>query len=135
MWVLVILESRIFFISQKIIKKKKRKKVKLLSRVQLFATPWMVAFQAPLSMKFSKQEYRSGLPFPSSENLPNPGIEPGSPTLWADALPSEPSGKPQSFFFFPWKCCYSKILLKVLELLNRFKLSCIFNGTHFCSIF
>ena len=65
-------------------------KVKSLSRVQLFATPWTVAYQAPPSMEFSRQECWSGLPFLSPEDLPNPGIEPGSPALRADALPSEP---------------------------------------------
>ena len=65
-------------------------KVKSLSRVQVFATPWTVAHQAPPSMKFSRQEYWSGLPFPSPGDLPNPGIEPLSPTFQADALPSEP---------------------------------------------
>ena len=65
-------------------------KVKLLSCVQLFATPWTVAYQAPLSVGFSRQEYWSGLPFPFSGDLPDPGIEPGSPALQADALPSEP---------------------------------------------
>ena len=68
-------------------------KVKSLSRVQLFATPWTVAYQAPPSMGFSRQEYWSGLPFPSPGDLLNPGIEPGSPALQADALPSEPQGK------------------------------------------
>ena len=72
--------------------KKERKKVKLLSRVQLFVTPWTVAYHTPLSMGFSRQEYWSGLPFPSSEDLPNPGMEPGSLALQADALPSEPPG-------------------------------------------
>ena len=67
-------------------------KVKLLSRVQPFATPWTVAYQAPPSMGFSRQECWSGLPFPSPGDLPNPGIEPGSPALQADALPSEPPG-------------------------------------------
>ena len=62
----------------------------LLSCVQLFATPWTVAYLAPLSMGFSRQEYWSGLPFPSPGDLPNPGIEPGSPALQTDALPSEP---------------------------------------------
>ena len=65
-------------------------KVKSLSRVRLFATPWTVAHQAPPSMGFSRQEYWSGLPFPSPEDLPNPGIEPGSLPLQADALTSEP---------------------------------------------
>ena len=67
-------------------------KVKSLSHVRLFATPWTVAYQAPLSMGFSRQEHCSGLPFPSPEDLPNPGIEPRSPALRADALTSEPAG-------------------------------------------
>ena len=69
-------------------------KENLLSRVRLFATPWTVAYQAPPSMGFSRQECWSGLPFPSPGDLPNPGIEPKSPALQADALPSEPPGKP-----------------------------------------
>ena len=68
-------------------------KVKSLSHVQLFATPWTVAYQAPPSMGFSRQEYWSGLPFPSPGDLPGPGIEPGSPTLQADFLSFEPPGK------------------------------------------
>ena len=64
--------------------------VKSLSRVQLFETPWTVAYQAPQSMEFSRQEYWSGLPFRPPGDLANPGIEPGSPALQADALPSEP---------------------------------------------
>ena len=68
-------------------------KVKLLSRIRLFVTPWTAAYQAPLSMGFSRQEYWSGLPFPSPGDLPDPGIEPGSPALQADALTSEPPGK------------------------------------------
>ena len=71
-----------------------RKKVKLLSCVKLFVTPWTVAYQAPLSMEFSRQEYWSGLPFPSPGDLPDPAIKPGFPALQADALPSEPPGKP-----------------------------------------
>ena len=69
-------------------------KVKSLSRVRLFVIPWTVADQAPPSMGFSRQECWSGLPFPSPGDLPDPGIEPGSPALQADALPSEPPGKP-----------------------------------------
>ena len=69
-------------------------KVKSLSRVQFFGTRWTVAYQAPLTMGFSRQEYWSGLPFPSLGDLPNPGIKPRSPTLQADALTSEPPGKP-----------------------------------------
>ena len=53
-------------------------KVKSLSRIRLFATPWTVAYQALRSMGFSRQEYLSGLPFPSPGELPNPGIKPGS---------------------------------------------------------
>ena len=56
-------------------------KVKSLSRVQLFVTPWTVAHQVPLTMGFPRQEYWSGLPFPSPGNFPDPGIEPGSPAL------------------------------------------------------
>ena len=67
-------------------------KVKSLSCVQLFATPWTLAHQAPSSMVFSRQEYWSGLPFPSPRDLPNPGIKPQSPALQADALPAEPPG-------------------------------------------
>ena len=57
-----------------------------------FATPWTIACQAPLSMGFSRQEYWSGLPFSSPEDLPNPGIEPKSPALQADSLPTELPG-------------------------------------------
>ena len=53
------------------------------------ATIWTAANQAPLSMEFSRQEYWSGLPFPSPGDLPNPGIKPRSPTLWADSLPGQ----------------------------------------------
>ena len=56
-------------------------KVKSLSRVQLFGTPWTVAYQALSSMGLSRQEYWSGLPLPSPGDLPNPRIEPRSPTL------------------------------------------------------
>ena len=62
----------------------------MLSGDHLFAIPWAVAYQAPPSMEFSRQEYWSGLPFHSPEDLPNPGIEPRSPTLQADTLTSEP---------------------------------------------
>ena len=69
-------------------------KVKLLSRVRLLATPWTAAYQVPPPMGFSRQEYWSGLPFPSPGDLPDPGIEPRSPALESDALTSEPPGKP-----------------------------------------
>ena len=86
--------------------------MKLLSRVQFFATPWTVACQAPPSMRFSRQECWSGLPFPSPEDPPDPGIEPGSPTLQADALLSEPPGKPS---------CFEKTYKDYLKLSLSFK--------------
>ena len=64
------------------------------SCVQLFVISWTVACKAHKSVKFSGQEHWSGLPFPSPGDLPDPGIEPGSPALQADSLPSEPPGKP-----------------------------------------
>ena len=73
---------------------KKRKKVKSLSHVRLFATPWTVAYQAPPSMGFSRQECWSGLPFLSPGDLPDPGIELWSPPLQADSLPFELQGSP-----------------------------------------
>ena len=60
----------------------------------IFATPWTVAHQAPPSMGFSRQEYWSRLPFPTPGDLPNPGMESRSPAVQADALTSEPPGKP-----------------------------------------
>ena len=86
-----------------------RSKCAMISRDRLFATPQTAARQAPLSMEFSKQEYWSGLPFPSISlpfpgDLPNPGIKPGSPTLQADSLPSEPSGKLKNI-----KCTYKNV--------------------------
>ena len=68
--------------------------MKSVSRVRFFATPWTVAYQASPSMGFSRQECSSGLPFPSPGDLPDPGIKLGSDALQADALPSEPPGKP-----------------------------------------
>ena len=80
--------------------RKVKVKVKSLSHVRLFVTPWTVACQDPPSMELSRQQYWSGLPFLSPGDLPNPGIEPGSPTLQADALLSEPPGKP--LFYMTW---------------------------------
>ena len=65
------------------------------SCVLLCVILWTVACQAALSMRFSRQEYWSGFPFPIPGDLPNPGIKPGSPALHADTLPSEPPGKPK----------------------------------------
>ena len=67
-----------------------------ISRSAMFnsVSPWTVARQAPLSMGFCRKEYWNGLPFRSPGDLPDPRIKPGSPTMQADSLPSEPPGKP-----------------------------------------
>ena len=95
-------------------------KVKSLSSVQLFATPWTVAHQAPLSMGFSRQEYWSRLPFPSPGDLPDPEIKLRSPTLQADSLPSEPPGKPN----------YYNILYTTYSLYTIIDLSVQFSLVH-----
>ena len=69
----------------------------MLSRVRLFAIPWTVACQALLSIGYSRQEYWSGLSFPSPEDLPDPGIESRSPALQADSLATELQGKLDNF--------------------------------------
>ena len=71
-------------------------KVKVLSHIQLFVTPWNIAYQAYPSMGFSRQEYQSGLPFPFPGDFPDPGIEHVSPTLQEDALPFKPPGMPNT---------------------------------------
>ena len=68
--------------------------VKVTQSCQTLATPWTVAHKGPLSMGFSRQDYWSGLPFPSPGDLPDPGIEPMTPALQADSLPTELGGKP-----------------------------------------
>ena len=78
--------------------------------VQLYAIPWTVACQAPLSMEFSRQEYWSGLPCPPSGDLPDPGIKlesPVSPALQADSLPNYPPGKPNlhKYLCISWIKC------------------------------
>ena len=82
---------------------RQRERVKLLSRVQFLATPWTVAYQAPSSMGFSRQEYWSRLPFTSPGDLPNPWIKPRSPALQTDTLPFEPPGKPQESILFDYQ--------------------------------
>ena len=75
-----------------------------------FVTPWTLALQAPLSMEFSRQEYWSGLPFPSPGDLPDPGMKPRSSTFQADSLPSEPTEKPNFTSFldvFHKKCFHA----------------------------
>ena len=74
------------------VESKVKVKVNLLSPVRLFATPWTIAHQAPLSMGYSRQECWSGLPCPPPGGLPNSGIQPGTPALQADSLPCEPLG-------------------------------------------
>ena len=96
---------------------KKVSKCELLLCVWVFAIPWTVAHQAPLSMGFSGQEYWSGLPFPSPGDFPNPGFEPRSPTLQAESLPSEPltlvcpAGVPQSFGGYRKHCLFVDMLM------------------------
>ena len=72
----------------------------LICYLEVVLTPWTVAHQAPLSMEFFRQEYWSGLPFPSPEDLPYHGTEPGSPTLQADSLLTELPGKPNNPYSF-----------------------------------
>ena len=89
----------------------------MLSRfnhVQLFATPWTVVCQAPLSTGFSRQEYWSGWPCPPPGDLPDPGIKSESPALQADSLPIEPPGKPN-----PCIAPYKKIISKQTIDLNE----------------
>ena len=105
--------------------------MKSLSRVQLFATPWTITCQASPFMEFSRKEYWSGVPFLSPEDLPNSGIKTGSPALQADALPSEPPGKPyqltngifteleQKISQFIWKYKRSQIVRTSLRKKNR----------------
>ena len=95
-------------------RERERKKGKSLGPVQLFATPWTIAYQAPPSMGFSRQEYWSGLPFPSPGDIPDPGIKCRSPTLQADALPSEPPEKLVITFFF---LSFSFVMMKMSEFL------------------
>ena len=80
-------------------------KVKSFSHVRLFATPWTVAYQAPPSIGFSRQEYWSGLPFPSPGDLPDPGIKPRSPTFQADALTSEPRASVYMYTIYIYAMC------------------------------
>ena len=72
-----------------------------------FATTWTVAHQAPLSMGFCRQEYWSGLPFPSPGDLPDPGIEPSSPALAGRFFTSGPPGKPMGKIASWWEVAVS----------------------------
>ena len=93
-----------------------------ISCVRIFATPSTVTSQAPLSIKFSRQEYWNGQPFPSPEDLPDPEIEPISPALQADSLPSEPPGKPQLLLLICILILYLTILLNYC--LYQFTVGC-----------
>ena len=101
---------------------RRSEEVKSLSFVQLLVTPWTVAYKAPLSMEFSRQEYWSGLPFPSPGDLPHPVIKPGSPALQADPLLSEPPGK---ILICPLMCsdCFVGRKMKVHKVLFIFHVS------------
>ena len=106
--------------------------MKSLSRVRLFAIPWTVAHQAPQSIEFSRQECWSGLAFPSPGGLPNPGIEPRSLALQADALPSEPPGKqldikPSTYprlpiMCFPVVCLPAKLVWRLWIFLKKWSI-------------
>ena len=86
-------------------------------------TPYNVAHQALLSMGFSRQEYWSGLPFPSPGDFPDPGIKPKSPALQADSLPSEPPGKPVYFHPVQKLTISCRSLRKSLQHISAFTLA------------
>ena len=84
-------------------------------------TPRTIAHQAPLSMGFSRQEYWSRLPFPSPRDLPDPGVEPGSPSLQGDSLLCEPPGK-------PCECLITFSILSIAQV-------CVIEIQNHCSIY
>ena len=104
-------------------------KVKFLSHVQLFVTPWTVAYHAPPSMGFSRQGYWSGLPFPSPGIFPTQGLNPGL-LHCRQTLPSEPPGKPSYYIYiymyFICACIYAKSLQSYPTLCNP--VNCILPG-------
>ena len=104
-------------------------KVLLTQVCPLFATLWTVAHQAPLSMEFSRQEYWSGLPFPSPEYLPKPVTEPRSPALQADSLPSEPPNK--KYILFPNILAIPQTIPCQKHSLILLKCSCLKNSIVF----
>ena len=111
--------------------------MKSLSHVWLFATPCTVAYQAP-SMGFSRQEYWNGLPFPSPRDLLDPGIEPRSPALQVDALPSEPPGKPSLYIWLILVSSCIHLVLLVISLLFQWRryiwrVSVTFDNKHWFS--
>ena len=112
-----------FFLAMKV-------KVKSLGCVRPFSTPWTIAYQAPLSMGFSRQEYWSGLPFPSPGDLPDPGIEPRSSALQSDSLPSEPPGK---FFFGNKSYEITRVFKLYMQRLIKICHICIYKCVHVCA--
>ena len=89
-------------------------------------TPWTVAHQAPLSMGFSRQEHRSGVPFPSPGDLPDPGVEPTSPTLAGGCFAMEPSGKPS---ILAWRIPWTVWVIKSWTRLSDFHFSLLLLGS------
>ena len=118
-WILLFLLDASFWGRER-----KKVKVKLLSCVPFLGTPWTVAYQAPLSMGFSRQEYWSGLPFPSPRDLPDPGTEPASPhcrqTLYHLSHQGNPLGREHLFnswigFHSIITCNYLKLIIFVIR--------------------
>ena len=98
--------------------------VKSLTHVQLFATPWTVAHQAPLTVVFPRQEYWSGLPFPSPRDPSRSGIKSASPTLaggfFTTELPGKPINHPNSFVFVLQRVCESRVkLFKTVQIYHQ----------------
>ena len=98
------------------------------SDVRLFATPWIAASQAPLSMGFSRPEYWSGLPCPSPGDLPNTGIKPRSPALQDDSLPAEPPGKPIMNSYHYEQCHNDCLCPSVVPRLSNYLLRVTFRS-------
>ena len=106
------------------------------SCVRLFATPWTVACQVPLSMGFSRQENWSGLPFPSSGDLSDPGMEPMSPALAGKFFTSESPGKPLVIILVSWLVCLQQIHLNKKRILKAktFKGMCYLSAEFFTGL-
>ena len=102
--------------------------------------PWTVTCQSPLSMGFSRQEYWSGLSFSPPGDFPNPRIEPRSPTLQVDSLPTEPPGKPPGWIIFhcidtPYAVCWSVELIVVWVVSFFFDYYGYCCNEHSCTVF
>ena len=90
---------------------------------------WTVVCQAPLSMEFPRQEYWSGLAFPSSEDLPNPGIKPSFPALIGEFFTTEPPGKPPFYIGTNKKIKMISLLYKIYTLEGKFP---FIHSTYIC---